>query len=153
MAMTRAAACGLAVLLAGFASADAQVAVNMNLMTITALECTFSASVAATWKGGEAGGVVRATEPLSLKYDGIDTRDMIVHLAGSPEELVLQASSTNMHILEVLESSVAITSVFSQPTKDGRLKAVHTRTETLQDARGAAEPTVIQYYGDCAATR
>jgi hypothetical protein len=68
------------------------------------------------------------------------------------EDIVLQASTWNLHFLEVARSGrLVMTSVFAQESKPGRLKAVHTRTDYLKISmpKFESEPQAAQYYGDC----
>ena len=131
---------------------------DVDLMSITALKCTFSVSAVGGWKAGEPTGQIRTGGTVALELIDIDTADGSARVAGAgaAEEIVLQASAWNLHFLEVARSGrLMMTSVFGQETKEGRLKAVHTRTDYLKISMPGfeSEPTAAQYYGDCAPTR
>jgi hypothetical protein len=70
----------------------------------------------------------------------------------SGQHVTASLSGSNLHIMDLRSSgSLTITTVFGQETKDGKLKAVHTRTDYLQMSLPGflSEPEVAQYYGDC----
>jgi hypothetical protein len=160
MATTRH-ACLAVVLMLVAAPAMAQGAAarpDVDLMSITALKCSFSVSAVGTWKGGEPAGQIRTGGTVAVELIDVDASDGSARLAGAgaAEDIVLQASAWNLHFLEVARSGrLTMTTVFGQETKEGRLKAVHTRTDYLKISMPGfeSEPTAAQYYGECAPTR
>ena len=144
------------VILFSASAAGAQTAgrVNLNLLTITSVDCTFPVSAIGSWKGAEPTAQVSTDTTVSAKFDNIDTQDMIARLAtGTKEEVILQASRTSLHFVEIEEAGrVAITTVFARESAGGRLRAVHSRVELVKGGE-AKEPLVAQDYGDCAVTR
>jgi hypothetical protein len=123
---------------------------DIDLSTIKTLTCTFSVSAIGGWKNGEPEGQIRTGGTVTVQLEDIDTQDGSARMGN--EDIVLQASTWNLHFLEVARSGrLTMTSVFAQESKPGRLKAVHTRTDYLKISmpKFESEPQAAQYYGDC----
>lgn len=143
----------MALALSQVAIGGAQAPGKIDLFAIKTLDCSFTAGTAGAWSAtGEATPQISATASVAAKYDEIDSSIMSAQLAtGSHDEVAMQVSPTTLNLFEAAPDHISITSVFNQVTKDGRLKAAHTRTEIVKGPAGD-QPTVAQYYGDCAAT-
>jgi hypothetical protein len=132
---------------------------NFNPLTgVTALNCTFPVSVATTWKDGEPEAVVRKTPVLTFVIDQIDVGEGSARMVGvsSGQHVTASLSGSNLHIMDLRSSgSLTITTVFAQETKDGKLKAVHTRTDYLRYSVPGfvSQPEVSQHYGECEVKR
>jgi hypothetical protein len=112
------------------------------LSSIKRLKCSFRTSTAGDWQNGEP--QVRVTErrnALGFTIADIDSADGIATMtrAEGASSVSVQLSGSNLYFLDVRASGAALTTVFSQESQPGRLKAVHTQTE----------PNLAQYYGDC----
>jgi hypothetical protein len=143
----------IALALAQVAVGGAQAPAKIDLLAVTALDCTFTAGTVGVWSAtGEVAPQISATASVTAKYADIDSSIMSARLAdGSQDEVAMQVTRTTLNLFESAPDHVTITSVFNQVTKDGRLKAALTRSETVKGPAGD-QPTVGQYYGDCAAT-
>ena len=112
------------------------------LSSIKHLKCSFRTSTTGDWQSGEP--QVRVTElrnALSFTIADIDSADGIATMtrAEGASSVSVQLSRSNLYFLDVRASGATLTTVFSQESQPGRLKAVHTQTE----------PNLAQYYGDC----
>jgi len=112
------------------------------LSSIKRLKCSFGTSTAGNWQSGEP--QVRVTElknDLGFTIADIDSADGIATMTRSEgaSSVTVQLSGSNLYFLDVRTSGATLTTVFSQESQPGRLKAVHTQTE----------PNLAQYYGDC----
>jgi hypothetical protein len=112
------------------------------LNSIKRLKCSFGTSTAGNWQSGEP--QVRVTElknALSFTIADINSADGIATMtrAEGASSVSVQLSGSNLYFLDVRASGATLTTVFSQESQPGRLKAVHTQTE----------PNLAQYYGDC----
>jgi hypothetical protein len=112
------------------------------LSSIKQLKCSFRTSTTGDWQSGEP--QVRVTElknPLSFTIADINSADGIATMtrAEGASSVSVQLSGSNLYFLDVRASGATLTTVFSQESRPGRLKAVHTQTE----------PNLAQYYGDC----
>ena len=112
------------------------------LSSITRLTCSLNTSTAGDWQGGEA--QVRVTErknALTFTIADINSADGIATMttAEGASSVSVQLSGSNLYFLDVRARGAALTTVFSQESQPGRLKAVYLQTE----------PELAQYYGDC----
>ena len=127
---------------------------NTLLASSTSLKCSFLTSAAATWQAGEPRVQVKnGSDRFVLTITDIDTQEGTAQAAGlgALAHVTVKLAGANLHVLDIRPAgSLAITTVFSQESHDGRLKAVHSRTDYLGMPGFSAEPTVSQYYGDCA---
>jgi hypothetical protein len=116
------------------------------LESITSLTCAFAASSVATWQDGEPQVHVNsATAPLTLAITNIDSQEETARIAdaGLYRDAAVKLAGSNLHVLDVRpDGALTVTTVFAQESREGRLKAVHSRV-----------PDSSQYYGDCAFTR
>ena len=112
------------------------------LSSIKQLKCSFRTATTGDWQSGEP--QVRVTElknALSFTIADIDSADGIATMTRSEgaSSVTVQLSGSNLYFLDVRTSGATLTTVFSQESQPGRLKAVHTQTE----------PNLAHYYGDC----
>jgi hypothetical protein len=87
----------------------------------------------------------------TLRITDIDSQGGIASVAGLgiPSEAIVRLVGSNLHILDIRTTgALAITTVFADESHDGRLKAVHSRSDYAGGAAGP--PEVSQFYGDCA---
>ena len=114
------------------------------LESIVRLECAFTVMAAGTWSGAEPTVLVSTLKtPLALNVSEINVADgsATSESAGRRWPVSVRSDRSNLYFLDIgLDGVSRLTTVFSQLTVGGRLKAVHTRT-----ARSAE-----QFYGDCA---
>lgn len=147
---------------AGAARLDAQrrrrgaemLQVSPRLSMITALTCTFPVAAGGTWPSGQPKADVSKVDTFTLKFFQVDASDATANAVGlgDTSEVIVRLVGDNLHFLDVRPNgALAITTVFDQETHDGRLKAVHSRSEFFSGGdANAAPPQVSQWYGDCA---
>lgn len=117
------------------------------LEQIVRLDCTFTLAAAGVWPDGEP--AVRSStrsDPLLVRMSDISVADGTAtsRSAGRTASVSAKSDRSNLYFLDVgPDGTLALTTVFSQESRPGRLKAVHTRTG----------PAAEQFYGDCAAVR
>ena len=121
---------------------------------VTALSCTFPVSVSNTWKDGDPQAVVKTAPVLTFVIDQIDTQEGSARMVGvaTGSHVTASLSGSNLHIMDLRSSgSLTITTIFGQESKDGRLKAGHTRTDYLRYSVPGfvSQPEISQHYGDC----
>jgi hypothetical protein len=137
------------------ASGQQRVAPPNPLNFVKSLKCTFMTSASAKWMDGEPQVAVRkSTGVLSLTIQDIDPAEgsATISGAGGTAFVTVKLTGSNLHFIDMRAGgAVTLTTVFSQESKDKRLKAVHTRTDYLQMSLPGflSEPEVAQYYGDC----
>jgi hypothetical protein len=125
------------------------------LAAVKGLKCTFLTSVSTKWQDGVPLAQIRkAGALLTLTIQDIDPAEGSATIVGANGEsfVTVKLTGANLHFIDMRPSgAVTLTTVFSQESKDKKLKAVHTRTDFLQmNLPGfVSEPEVAQYYGDC----
>ena len=114
-----------------------------SLESIQRLECVFTAGVSADWSGAEPSvRTLGAANRLTLNLSDINVVDGSATLRDGARTSSVSARSdrSNLYFFDLGSSGTAtLTTVFSQETRPGHLKAAHTRTGV--DA--------AQFYGDC----
>lgn len=127
-----------------------------NVLTgIKNLKCSFAISAAGTWgKDGEPQAVLRKGPLTTFEYREIDTTESTANVVGlaSTGHVVAQLFGANLHFLEMRSTgSLMLTTVFTQESRDKKLKAVYTRADYLPIAIPGfvTQPEVSQHYGEC----
>jgi hypothetical protein len=117
------------------------------LESITHLDCAFAAGVSGTWAAARPTAIIRQrTDLLLLDISDIHVVDgsATTNDRGRIASVSVRSDRSNLYFLEIGSGdAVLATTVFSQETAAGRLKAVHTRS-----GRNPA-----QFYGDCRVVR
>jgi hypothetical protein len=128
---------------------------DARLKAVKTLMCTFTASTAGTWTAGQP----RAQTPaapgtFTLNISGIDVLEGTAESVGlgAPSDVTVKLVGSNLHVLDIRQNgALAVTTVFADESRDGRFKAVHSRSEFPPSGPGASGPEVSQWYGDCEA--
>jgi len=130
-----------------------------NLGLIKSLNCTFPLSVSTIWDAaGDPQVQVKKVPVLTFQIDEIDTQEGSARMLGvaSGSHVTASLSGANLHIMDIRATgSLTITTIFGQESRDGKLKAVHTRTDYLRYSVPGfvSQPEVSQHYGECEAGR
>ena len=143
----------IGVLFLGAASASTQSSAENPLQGPSSLSCVFSLQTSGSWVDGEPSAAVKQAGRLELQFVDIDTAGGTAEVVGvSSNHIVAQLSGWNLHFLDIRPAgSLTITTVFGQESRDGKLKAVHSRTDYLPVSIPgfSAQPDAFQYYGEC----
>ena len=140
------------------ASAQQRGAAPNPLNSVKGLKCSFLTSASAKWQDGEPQVQIRKSSGvLTITIQDIDPAEGSATIlgAGGASFVTVKLTGSNMHFIDMRAGgAVTLTTVFSQESKDKKLKAVHTRTDYLQMSLPGfvSEPEVAQYYGDCEIT-
>ena len=125
------------------------------LESAKSLKCSFSAATTARWENGEP-QVQSKTSPnaFTLTITGIDTQEGTAQVAGGfgpGEHVTAKLVGSTLHFLDIgLNGALAVTTVFSKETHDGRVEAVYSRAAYTENGFGGpSQPDVSQSYGDC----
>lgn len=140
----------IAITHSGYAAAQDQ---PLTLGTVTKMTCTFPIMWMGNWdKAGAASGASEKSD-LVLKYDQIDTGDGTAQVAGFTGNFYITArlvANVALHLLHTdAAGPVYMTTVFNKPTRDGKLKAVHTRHEFTEVSLPGFTSRPEQYIGEC----
>ncbi|MEQ1757055.1 MAG: hypothetical protein ABL986_01970 [Vicinamibacterales bacterium] len=125
------------------------------LEAVTALTCVFPASASGSWTNGQPSAAVASPAgATTMRLSEVDAQGGTAIAAGLGEtaEVTVRLVGSNLHFLDIRPSgALAVTTVFSEVSHDGRLKAVQSRSEYGGTRGGgtAGPPAVSQHYGDC----
>lgn len=132
-------------------NALAQDASKSRLFGVKSLKCLFELYATGTWNNGEARTEVKPAS-LSVSFDEIDIDSGTARSAGAfgPTEIIVKLSMWNLHFLDMRsEGSLYVTTVFDRESRNGKLKAVHTRHEYTDVSVPGFTAKPEQYYGEC----
>jgi hypothetical protein len=150
--VVRVAAAVLAASLAAPAlSIAAQDPAKNRLNGVKGLACTFTLAATGTWNDGEPKADVKPAK-LSIAYEAINVDDGTARgIEGSGTlDMIAKQSLWNLHLLWIgSEGAVYLTTVFDRETKNGKLRAVHTRHEYTDISLPGYTSRPEQYYGEC----
>jgi hypothetical protein len=138
-------------LFCGAARAEAQPPFPARLGTVKALKCVFTVLANGTWKNGEPSAQVKPAM-LSMRFDAINTEEGTARVtdAFGHFEITARLSTDVLHFVQSFkEGPLYITTVFSAQSRDGKLKAVHTRHELTEAVLPGFTSSPEQYYGEC----
>lgn len=128
--------------------------VSPRLSMVTALTCTFPVAAGGAWPDGQPRAEVTKVDTFTLKFFQVDAADATANAVGlgDTSEVIVRLVGDNLHFLDVRQNgAIALTTVFDQETRDGRLKAVHSRSEFFGSTGVPGQsPQASQWYGDCA---
>jgi len=137
-------------------SARAQDLTQARFVSIRRLQCVFTAAAAGLWQAGTAAVRPRSEVLLRLDIDAIDGQDGTATMRDVPETAahpIAQFSGWTLHIIQTDGTGgLSVTSVFARESRDGKLKAVHSRANYLPGGTPDVEPSAQQFYGECGAT-
>ncbi|SRR5216683_6749465 len=122
-----------------------------RLTGIKTLKCVFALYATGTWNNGEAPAEVKPAS-LSVSFDEIDIDSGTARVAEGfgPMNIIAKLSMWNLHFLDIRsEGSLYITTVFDRESRNGKLKAVHTRHEYTDVSVPGFTAKPEQYYGEC----
>jgi len=131
--------------------AVAQDAPKSRLAGIQRLKCVFALYATGTWNDGQARAEVKPAS-LSLSFDEIDIDSGTARVAEAfgPMHIIAKLSTWNLHFLDIRsEGSLYVTTVFDRESRNGKLKAVHTRHEYTDVSVPGFTAKPEQYYGEC----
>ncbi len=129
----------------------AQRSVEYRLAKVKSLKCAFSLYSTGTWKEAEPQAELKPVK-LALQFNDIDTDEGTAQAIGmfGPTHMIARLAVWSLHFMEISSSgTLNITTIFDKETRNGRLKAVHTRHEYTDVSLPGFTSRPEQYYGDC----
>jgi hypothetical protein len=122
-----------------------------TLARAKSVNCVFPAMTSGTWnEHGAQAAVTPAT--MKIGFDKIDADEGTARVIGpfGPSDIIVRFSSGTLHFLQAFrEGPLYVTTIFPQETRDGKLKAVHTRHEYTEVSLPGFTSRPEQYYGEC----
>jgi hypothetical protein len=123
-----------------------------KLAAAKTVTCAFTVSATGTWKNGEAEGALK-TAKLSVHFTEINTDEGSARLVSGfgTYDIIVRLAPGTLHFIQAYrDGPLYTTTIFDKESRDGRLKAVHTRHEYADIALPGFTSKPEQYYGDCA---
>jgi hypothetical protein len=142
----------LACVRGGPVALHAQTATREQLAAAKTVTCVFTVYATGTWKNGEAEGALK-TGKLSVQFTEINTDEGSARMASGfgIYDIIVRLASGSLHFIQAYrDGPLYTTTIFDKESRDGRLKAVHTRHEYTDIALPGFTSKPEQYYGDCA---
>ena len=130
---------------------SARTGAQASLATVESLHCVFPLYATGTWTEDGPQAEVKPTE-LSFRFKEIDTDEGVADAVGlfGPRYIVARLAGQSLHFMQVGRSGpLYVTSVFGQPSEEGKLLAVHTRHEYTRVSLPGFTSRPEQYYGEC----
>jgi len=122
-----------------------------KLTTAKTVTCTFTASAAGDWKAGEAEGVVKPAK-LTVQFIEINSDEGTARMKSGfgNYDIIVRMSEGSLHFIQAFRSgALYTTTIFDKESRDGKLKAVHTRHEYTDVQLPGFTSRPEQYYGEC----
>jgi hypothetical protein len=123
-----------------------------QLVDAAALECQFTTMSSGTWKDGVAESSSKPAK-LTVGFKAIDTEAGTADatVSGARSHITVRVSGNYLHLMQMEPfGALYVTTVFSTPTKSGRLQAAHTRHEFTPVSVPGLTSRPEMYVGDCA---
>ena len=124
-----------------------------RLESAKSLTCVFPLVANGTWNSGRPHAQVRAAKR-TLRFDSINRDDGTakVNDGFGHYDITVRPSADTLHFVQSFrEGPLYITTVFTRESRDGKLKAVHTRHELTEVILPGFTSSPEQYYGECEA--
>lgn len=122
-----------------------------SLEQVEELTCAFPLIANGTWKTGEPHASLKAAK-LSMRFDSIKTAEGTARVTEGfgHFEITARSSADALHFVQVFKTGpLYVTTVFNSASRDGKLKAVHSRHELTEVALPGFTSSPEQYYGEC----
>ena len=118
----------------------------------TSMQCDFNLLATGTWKNGAPEA---STKPVKLAIGSasIDTQEGTADAIGDAgkSHITVRVVGNYLNLMQMDPyGALYVTTVFNAESKNGRLRAVHTRHEYLPTEVRGLTSRPEQYYGDCA---
>ena len=130
-----------------------QRALQEKLAAAKTLKCDFQTLATGTWaREGVPQADVKATTT-SVQFLSINVDEGSAQMTGNfgTYDLIVRLSDTALHFIHAFRTGpLYSTSVFSRETREGKLKAVHSRHEYVEFVLPGFTSRPEQYYGECA---
>lgn len=126
-----------------------------KLESVTRLECEFATLGSAQWDGGQAALEISDSD-LSIVFFDIDTEEGTAEAEGEfggVSYIVVRYTEGYLHLMQMFRAGpLFVTSVLAQETTEGRMMAMHSRTEFSEIALPGFTSRPETYVGDCSAS-
>ena len=142
-------------------SAQGTAATRELLQTAGNVACEFVLMTSADWARDGAPSAAVKPATLKLGYTNVNTDDGSADVVGTTTAssataelpIITRYHNGYLHFMQVTSpGALYTTTIFDQPSRPGKLKAVHTRHEWQAFALPGYSSRPEQYYGECEVT-
>ena len=122
-----------------------------KLVAAKTVTCVFTVYATGTWQNGEAEGALK-TGKLSVQFTEINTDEGSARMVGGfgTYDIIVRLAPGALHFIQAFrDGPLYTTTIFDKESRDGKLKAVHTRHEYADVALPGFTSKPEQYYGEC----
>ena len=128
----------------------AQKSVRDKLAAAKSVTCEFPIYATGTWTKGEPQAEVKAVT-FSLRFIEINTDDGTARLASGfgNFDIIVRLSEGALHFIQFRRGPLYTTTIFDRESREGKLKAVHSRHEYIEIFLPGFTSRPEQYYGEC----
>lgn len=123
-----------------------------RLAAAKALTCEFTNRAMGTWTKAGTTEVETKPVPLTLGFEAVDADGGTAVVVGpfGPSDIIVRLSTGTLHFVQSYrEGPLYTTSIFPSETREGKLKAVHTRHEYTEVSLPGYTSRPEQSYGEC----
>ena len=130
-----------------------QRALQDKLTAAKSLKCDFPLIVSGTWAKDGTPQAVEKPATMTLQFLKINIDEGSSEMKGDfgTYELIVKFSENALHFIHAFRAgALYTTTVFAKESRDGKLKAVHSRHEYVEFVLPGFTSRPEQYYGECA---
>jgi hypothetical protein len=131
---------------------NAQNPLDSGLAAATNVKCTFSLMAASTIKDDPPKAEIKPTN-LTLEFEAVNADEGTARLKSTVGDfdIIVRYAQGYLHFIQSFrDGPLYVTTVLSQKTRSGKLKAMHSRHEYTAFALGPPyTSSPEQYYGEC----
>jgi hypothetical protein len=141
----------LALCLVGIVAPGAQTPIRAKLAAAKTVKCTFPVHAAGTWKNGAAEGEMK-TGALSMQFIEVNADEGTARLVSGfgNYDIIVRLAQGFLHFVQSFrDGPLYTTTIFDKESRDGKLKAVHTRHDYADIQLPGFTSRPEQYYGEC----
>ena len=135
------------------AQQPSQATLQARLAAAKSLKCEFPTLATGTWSKEGVPQAELKTTMTTIQFKSINIDEGSAQMAGNfgTYDLIVRLSDSALHFIHAFRTGpLYSTSVFSRETRDGKLKAVHSRHEYVEFVLPGFTSRPEQYYGECA---
>jgi hypothetical protein len=121
------------------------------MAAVKSVTCEFAVIATGTWKDGQATGEVKPGK-LVVQFTDVNTDDGTARMVSGfgTYDIIVRMSEGALHFIQAFRAGpLYTTTIFDKESRDGKLKAVHSRHEYADVSLPGFTSRPEQYYGEC----
>jgi hypothetical protein len=129
----------------------AQAAAQSQLATATSVKCTFTLMALGALREDQPKAEVKPAK-LTLQFEAVNADEGTARLKSGfgDYDIIVRYTQGYLHFIQSFrDGPVYVTTILEQKTREGKLKAMHSRHEYTAVALPGYTSSPEQYYGEC----